>query len=286
MTHTNTDLTTLKNKTVLVTGASAGIGKATAQALVDAGARVVVAARSVAKAQAAVDALKQRRPDATVSFVAVDLASLASVRAAAQTYLDSGADLDVLINNAGLAGARGLTQDGFEITVGTNHVGPYLLTKMLLPRLIAAPQGRIVNVASRAHYGARSIDFAAARATTASRTGINEYGVSKLMNVLHAKALARQLTHTRVTTYALHPGVVASEVWREVPAPLRALIKLFMINTEQGALTSLYCAADASLSHETGKYYDSQKQRRANPIADDLALQDALMQFSEDATRI
>ncbi len=212
------------------------------------------------------DALRRGRPRATIEFLSLDLADLSSVKRAADKYLASGRPLDVLVNNAGVAGARGLTRDGFEITLGTNHLGPYLFTELLLPRLREAAQGRVVNVSSRAHLKVARIDWEAfTRETKRTSERLAMYALSKLLNVLHAKELARRLAGTRITTYALHPGVIASDVWREVPAPARAVMKLFMKSNEDGAKTSLYCATSPDLADVSGQYFDERARGEGEP---------------------
>jgi dehydrogenase/reductase SDR family protein 13 len=266
----STDLTA---KTCLITGANSGIGKVTALELARAGARVVLAGRSQPKTEAVMAEIAQQVPGAKLEFVALDLGDLASVRAAAEAILARDHAIDVLINNAGLAGSRGLTKDGFELTFGTNHLGPYLFTRLLLDRIQRSGAARIVNVASASHYQARTIDWDAVRQPTKSVTGMKEYERSKLANVLFSNELARRLAGTGVTSYALHPGVVATDVWRRVPAPLRWAIKLFMISPERGAEASLRCATDPALATETGKYYDvGGKERRPSKAALDTAL--------------
>lgn len=269
---------------ILITGANTGIGLATVDALAARGDSVVMANRSEERTRPALDALRQRYPKADLRFLQIDLADLASVRRAAAEFLAQGRPLDVLINNAGLAGAGGLTRDGVELTVGVNHLGPFLLTQLLLPTLRAAPQGRVVNVASEAHRSARNgIDWdALTRPTPAGTRGsFGMYGVSKLMNILHAKELARRLTGTSVTTYALHPGVVASDIWRKIPQPFRSFMKLFMITNEKGARTSVYCATAPELAKTSGRYYDKSREATPAPLADDPALAAQLFTWSE-----
>ena len=263
----------LANKLFIVTGATTGIGKITARELARGGARVLLACRSEAKTAAVIDELRREVPGAKLEYVHLDLGDLASVRACAQAINARNEPIHGLINNAGMAGARGLTKDGFELTFGTNHVGPYLFTRLLLDRIKQAGRARIVNVASASHYQAKRIDWDAQQQHTRSRTGLAEYAVSKLANVLFAKELARQLAGTEVTTYALHPGVVATDVWRKVPAPLRWLIKKFMITPEDGAVASLRCATDPALAGETGRYYDvGGVQKEPSKLANDAEL--------------
>src|SRR6185312_12617099 len=135
----------LTGRTVLITGANSGLGRAAALALAARGAGVILAARSLARTQPVLDEIRCAHPAAQVEFLKLDLASLPSVRDAAERVLSSGRGLDVLMNNAGVAGTAGLTQDGFEITIGTNYIGHFYLTSLLLPLLVKAPQGRVVN---------------------------------------------------------------------------------------------------------------------------------------------
>lgn len=235
---------------------------------------MVLAVRSPAKAQPVVDEIT--RAGGACSLLEVDVSDLSSVRAAADKYLATGRALDVLMNNAGMAGQRGLSKDGFELTFATNHLGHFLLTEKLLPLLKAAPQGRIVNVASEAHYRAKGIDWDALRKPTVSKIGMDEYGVSKLCNVLHAKELVERLKDTKVTTYSLHPGVVATDVWRSVPSPIAWLMKRFMLTSEEGARTQMRCATAPELARETGLYYDKEKPREPSRLAKDPALAIAL----------
>ncbi|CAN5603687.1 SDR family oxidoreductase [soil metagenome] len=274
----------LEGKTFLVTGANAGIGKATATALAARGGSVVLASRSEEKTLPVLAEIKAAHEGADVHFLKLDLADLAATRRAAEEFLASGRALDVLINNAGLAATPGLTKDGFEMTIGTNHLGPFLFTSLLLPKLREAPQGRIVNVSSKAHIGAKGIELESARreATGASER-IRLYGVSKLMNVLHANELARRLGDTKITTYSLHPGVVASDVWRNVPRFVQPIMKLFMITNEKGAQTSLYCATSPELAKVTSRYYDRSREAKMNPIAEDPKVARELWEFSENA---
>jgi NAD(P)-dependent dehydrogenase (short-subunit alcohol dehydrogenase family) len=212
----------------------------------------------------------------------LDLADLASVRACAAAFLDKGLPLHLLINNAGLAGARGFTKSGFELAFGVNHVGHFLLTKLLLDAVRKAAPARIVTVASRAHVRVKTIDFDAVRKPTASSTALPEYGVAKLANVLFSAELAKKLAGTGVTTYSLHPGVVASDVWRSVPWPIRPLIKSFMLTTEDGAKTTLYCATSDACANETGLYYDECKVREPGAAAHDTKLAEELWKRSEE----
>ncbi len=246
----------LDGRTFLITGANTGIGKETARCLANHGGRVLLACRSAENGRRAIDEIAGETGNEQLELLSLDLGDLASIRACADEFLARKEPLHVLINNAGLAGGRGMTASGFELAFGTNHIGPFLLTSLLLDRLRESAPARIVNVASVAHFAATGIDFQAVRSPTRSVTGRREYAVSKLANVLHARELARRLDGSGVTTYSLHPGVIASDIWRRVPWPVRGLMKRRVDSPEQGARTSLYCATAPDLVGESGRYYD------------------------------
>ena len=253
-------------RTFLVTGGNTGIGRATATALARDGGRVYIACRSAAAGAAAVSAIQEAAGSQAVWLLALNLASLASVRDCAAAYLATDEPLHVLVNNAGVGGQRGVTADGFELHFGVNHLGHFALTSLLLDRLKASgPGARVVTVSSDAHYGAHGIDFDALRRSTASFTGQREYAVSKLCNVLFTQELARRVTD--VSAYALHPGVVASDIWRRVPQPARALIKRRMLSVTDGAVTSVYCATSPAVAAESGLFYDKCVPRPPSRVA-------------------
>jgi retinol dehydrogenase 12 len=267
----------LADKTFVITGANTGIGKITAKQLASRGAHVILACRSRAKTE---PVLAELGPEA--EFVELDLADFASVRRAAEAILAKNIPLHGLINNAGLV-TRGTTKDGFELIFGTNHLGHYLLTRLLLPKL-EATHGRVVNVASTAHYAAKGIDWGAVREPTRTITGMHEYQVSKLANVLFTKELARR-EGSKITTYAVHPGTVATDVWRRIPAPARWLAKRFMLTPEQGAVSSIRAAAAPELANETGRYYTANgAEKRPSKLADDAELAKVLWQRSAEWT--
>jgi retinol dehydrogenase-12 len=261
----------LTGRTFLVTGANTGIGLTTARALAARGGQVTVACRSPEKGAAAVAGIISDTGNEAASFLRLDLASLSSVRTAAADFLARGEPLDVLIDNAGIAGRRGLTSDGFELMFGVNHLGHFAFTLALLDCLKQSAErdggARIVVVSSDAHYQASGIDFSLLRRRTRAITGMPEYAVSKLCNVLFAQELARRLAGTGVTSYALHPGVVASDIWRRVPWPVRPLLTRRMLTVEQGAQTSLYCATSPELAQQSGRFYDNCAERAPNPVA-------------------
>ena len=274
----------LAGQNALVTGANTGIGRVTAERLAAMGARVTLACRSREKTEPVLAAIRQA--GGTASYVALDLADLASVRACAEEVARAKEPLHLLVNNAGLAGARGVTKQGLEMTFGTNHLGHFLLTQLLLPSLVMAAGARtggarVVNVSSEAHRSVKAIDWAALERSATGRVGIREYGVSKLANILFTKELARRQAGSGVHAYALHPGVVASDIWRKVPAPLRALMKLFMVSNEEGAKTTLHCATSREAAAESGFYYEKSRPRRPSRLDEDATLAHQLWDHSE-----
>jgi retinol dehydrogenase 12 len=258
-------------RVALITGASAGIGRAVAIELARAGLAVVLAGRHRERNAAAAREVRAAGGHEDVHTIDLDLASLASVRAAAAAFLALGRPLHVLIANAGLAGVRGLTEDGFELTFAVNHLGHYLLTRALLDRLRASSPARIVVVASRAHYRARRLDFDAVR-RPARPPGLAAYRASKLANVLFAAELARRLQGTGVDAYAVHPGVIASEIWREIPWPVRPAITRFMRSVEEGARPVVHVALAADAGVPSGAYVEAEGPRAPSTLATDPAL--------------
>ena len=253
----------------IVTGANTGIGEVTAKELANRGYSVLLACRNEEKTEPVRKAIVSAHGENTARFVHLDLGDLSSIRKAAKDILALGLPIPLLVNNAGLV-KRGQTKENFEICFGVNHLGPYLLTRLLLPNLLAQEKSRVVCVASRAHYRAKRIDFADAKKPTKTIIGMREYSVSKLANVLFASELARRYGGQGLTACSLHPGVIASEIWRRVPNPFRYLMTRTMISVEEGAQTSLHCAT-AELG-ENGLYYDKCKPVKPSKLARDPEL--------------
>ncbi|NVB81101.1 MAG: SDR family oxidoreductase [Kofleriaceae bacterium] len=282
-------MTDLAGKTFVITGANSGIGKITARELAKRGGHVILACRSADKTQAVIDELKQETGNDKIEFLALDLSDLDSVRRSAEQLLARNLPIHGLINNAGFArglkGPKATTKQGFEATFATNHLGHYLFTRMLLDRIKQTKGARIVNVSSKSHYSAKKIDWDALRSPTKSLGGLDEYAVSKLANVLFTKELARRLEGSGVTTYAVHPGVVATNVWRGLPAPLAWVARKFMLTPEQGAHSTINCATSPQLATETGNYYDADgSQRRPARLASDEQLAKQLWTKSAEWT--
>ena len=260
-------MTEAEGRTFLVTGGNTGIGRATAEGLAARGGRVYLACRSAGKGEQAAASIRASTGNEAVWVLPLDLADLGSVRACASAFLDRGEPLHVLVNNAGVAGVHGLTRQGFELMFGVNHLGHFALTQALADRLVDSAPSRVVTVASDAHYSARGIDFGALRRRARSLTGLREYAVSKLCNVAFNQELAQRMAGTGVTTYALHPGVVASDMWRRVPWPIRPLVTRRLLSPADGARTSLYCATSPDVARDSGRFYDACAERLASRVA-------------------
>lgn len=273
----------LQGRVFIVTGSNTGIGRVTAQELANQGARVLMACRSKERTEPVVQEIRKATQNEDVHFIPLDLGDLASVKACAERILKEEKEIHCLINNAGVAGTRGRTKDGFELAFGVNHLGPFLLTQLLLPKLKASGASRIVNVASRAHARVKQRpDWSSLQSMSKTTTAFPEYCVSKLANVLFTQELAKRLEGTEVTCYSLHPGVIASDIWRSVPWIFRGIMKLFMITNEEGALTTLHCALSEEAGKETGLYYKECKPVDTGKWAKDQKLADELWEQSTE----
>ena len=248
----------MNGKTCLVTGATRGIGLATARALAARGATVLLHGRDAQLGEAVTAALSRETGNTALRFVRADFMHLDEVRDLA-AQLARLPRLDVLINNAGLMeGARRTrrcTAEGYDATFAVNHLAPFLLTRLLLPALTRS-KARVVVVASEAHRRAQ-LDFGDLMNTRVSF--LRAYERSKLANLLFVRVLARRLAGTGVSVNAAHPGLVASELFRNCPAPLRfvlaTVVRPFMRSPARGAATSVYLATSPQVEGETGGYF-------------------------------
>jgi NAD(P)-dependent dehydrogenase (short-subunit alcohol dehydrogenase family) len=274
----------LDGKTILITGATSGIGLESAVALARMGARTVLVGRDPGRTASSVVEVKRRSGSEKVESLLADFASLDEVRRLAADALARHDRIDVLVNNAGAVfKARTLTKDGIESTWAVNHLAPFLLTNLLLERLKASGPARIVNVASRASYrGSMDLDDPEYRRGGYSILGA--YARSKLANVLFSNELARRLTGSGVTSNSLHPGVVATNIWSGAPSFARPVLALYarlaMITPEEGAKTMVHLAASPEVEGRTGLYWDESRPKRAAKLALDEALARRLWEVS------
>jgi NAD(P)-dependent dehydrogenase (short-subunit alcohol dehydrogenase family) len=253
---------TMNGKICLVTGATNGIGKATAQALAQMGATVVIVGRNPAKSAAVVCEIKHSSGNDAVEALIADLSVMAEVQHVAEQFKAKYQKLHVLVNNAGGAFLkRQVTSEGFEKTFALNHLNPFLLTNLLLDTLKASAPARIVNVASDAHRGAQ-LDFDDLQSEK-GRFSLSAYGRSKLATVVFSYELARRLSGTGVTCNVLHPGLVRTGFASNLGVVPSAVIGFFMrfvaLTPEQGAQTSVYLASSPDVENVSGKYWEKSK---------------------------
>jgi NAD(P)-dependent dehydrogenase (short-subunit alcohol dehydrogenase family) len=282
-------VSSMAGKTVIVTGGNSGIGKATATALAGAGARVIITARNEQRGKDAVADITSASGSDSVELSVFDLADLSSVRAGAADLSERCSRVDVLCNNAGLIlSERSLSADGYESTFAINHLGPFLLTEMLLDRLKESAPSRIVNVSSTAHSVARHgmvfDDLMAER----SYRQMQVYGRSKLANILFTVELAKRLAGTGVTANSLHPGSVDTgyardgdttglmawgvEIYSHLPISL---------TPEKGARTSVYLCSSPEVEGVTGRYFAKCREKTPSANARDEAAAARLWSVSE-----
>jgi NAD(P)-dependent dehydrogenase (short-subunit alcohol dehydrogenase family) len=277
----------IDGKCVLITGATSGIGLEAALALARMGARIVITGRNPARIDAALASLRERA-GVNAGALCADFASLAAVRKLAADFKARHGRLDVLINNAGSVNAtRTLTEDGFETTFAVNHLAPFLLTNLLLDRLVRSAPARVVNVASVAHTRG-DMDFDDPGFKHGYRI-LRAYSRSKLANVLFTRALATRLADKGVTVNVLHPGTIATGIWAHgAPAGWkRALftavitpMRLTMLSAERGAQTIVYAATSPDLEGKTGLYLEKNRPKPPAPLALDDALTERLWRES------
>lgn len=278
----------MQEKTVVVTGANQGIGKAAAVALAAKGARVILVARNREKgerARAEVDAAGAGGAE----LVVADLSSQAEVRRAAAEIKAKHDRLDVLVNNAGVfVPERHTTADGLEETFALNHLGYFLLTRELLDLLKESGPSRIVNVSSEAHRGAR-MHWDDLQFERTKYGGFKVYGQSKLANVLFTYELARRLEGTKVTANCLHPGVIGSGFGQTYGGAMSVLVKIarpFMLTPEEGARTTVHLASSPDVEGVSGKYFSKCKPVRSNPLSYDEQSQHKLWALSEELVKV
>ncbi|XP_055950744.1 retinol dehydrogenase 13-like [Argiope bruennichi] len=278
----------LHNKTVIITGGNAGIGKETALDLAARGAKVILGCRDREKGKKAAEDIRRQVPQANVTVKQLDLASFSSIRQFAAEILKSEPQIHILINNAGImACPKSKTVDGFETQMGVNHLGHFLLTNLLLDKIKASTPSRIVNVSSAA-YMAGKISLSDIN----MEKGYNPvlaYANSKLANILFTRELARKLEGTGVTTYSLHPGSVDTELSAHVKFTIGRIFgffyyvfsKLIFKNPKQGAQTTIYCAVDEKVANESGLYYNGCRSVEPMAKAKDDAFAKKFWEFSE-----
>jgi len=269
----------MSGKTVLVTGATGGIGLETARSLARMGAAVVIGARDPVRGQAVMDEIN--RKGGRAELLEIDMTSFASVRRAAERFLGSHTRLDVLVNNAGVAvRERRLTADGHELTWQTNFLGGFLLTKLLLPALKSAVRPRVVNVSSQAHRSAR-MDWDNLELER-GYSGFKAYANTKLAQVLFTRELARR--QPGIAVNAVHPGAIATGIWRAAPKFAQWILGLVLPPPEKGARPVVRLASSPDLDGITGRYFNKLREANPAPAATNDADAARLWEIAEKAT--
>ena len=279
---------TMKEKTIMVTGANSGIGKAASLALAKMGANVVMVTRNQEKGEAARSEIIKQSQNNSVDLLLADLSSLESVRQLSKEFHSKYSKLHVLINNAGLFNQRrSVTTDYYENTFATNYLAPFLLTNLQLDLLKASAPSRIINVSSVGHYnGHMNFDDLNLEKEYG---GWKAYGQSKLALVLFTHELARKLAGTSVTVNSVHPGTVATNIWSRPLGPagfIMAIPKLFMISPEKGAETIVYLASSPDAGNVNGEYWDKMKVKKSSEESYDEEIAQRLWDVSAKLTHL
>lgn len=272
----------MQNKTVLVTGATAGIGLVTARELARRGAQVTIVSRSPEKCVRVVDELKAETGNPNLEYIVADLSLKEDVHRAAYEFKKRHTRLDVLLNNAGgVFMTRQVSKEGVEMTFALNHLNYFLLTHLLLDVLKASAPARIINVSSDAHRGAK-VNFGDIQCQK-NYSGFAAYSQSKLCNVLFTYELARRLEGSGVTVNALHPGFVSSEFGKNNGFLMRLVLRLLSPvakNTNDGASTSIYLATSREVDGVSGKYFVDAREVQSDPASYDRAAAEQLWNLS------
>ena len=278
----------LKGKTILITGATNGIGQVAALELAKKGAEVVVVGRNPQKTEQVVKHITIDSGNSSVSGLIADLSSLTEVRQLAQAYRQKYSHLHVLINNAGgIFANRTLTADGFEYTFALNHLAYFLLTNLLVEVLVEDAPARIINVSSRSHQGATMNFNDLQNEHHYNLGGYRAYGQSKLANLLFTYELARRLAGTGVTVNAVHPGTVATGFGENNRGAMRVSMRIyhqFALTPEQGADTIIYLASSPKVEWVTGKYWTNRTAIDSSPESYDVEAQNRLWAISVQMT--
>uniref|UniRef100_A0A3P8VBB4 Zgc:112332 n=1 Tax=Cynoglossus semilaevis TaxID=244447 RepID=A0A3P8VBB4_CYNSE len=267
---------------VIITGANTGIGKETARDLARRGARIIMACRDLERATEAREDILEDTGNENIVIRKLDLSDTKSIRAFAEVIIKEEKQVNVLINNAGIMMCPySKTADGFELQLGVNHLGHFLLTHLLLDLMKRSAPSRIVVVASVAHTwtGLRLDDINSER----SYDTMKAYGQSKLANVMFARSLAKRLKGTGVSVFSLHPGVVQSDLWRHQNQCIQVAVKIFRIFTKttvEGAQTSIYCAVEPGLENQSGGYFSDCAPAGCSRTASDENLAQKLWEIS------
>jgi NAD(P)-dependent dehydrogenase (short-subunit alcohol dehydrogenase family) len=264
---------------ILLTGATAGIGKETAFALAQKAQTLLLPVRNLAKGEEVKKEILQKNPQAQIRLYTCDLASMQSIKDFSEQVKQDFTNIDVLINNAGLWQNKFDTStDGIELTWAVNHLAPFLLTNLLLDSLKKSKNARIVNVASDLHQGEinwQDVEF------RKNFSGLNAYKQSKLANILFTRLLAEKLKDSSITANALMPGFIATDIFRKMPSFVRWLIPFFAKTPKQGAETTIYLATSPEVASISGEYFKDKKRASSSHQSKNMSSAQKLWELSE-----
>ena len=275
------------NKVCLITGATSGIGRATALALAAQGAELFVVCRNAEKGEALLAEIKVHHPSCCATLLIGDLGCMADIRRVAQQFLDTDKPLHLLMNNAGVVNThRKLSRDGIEETFAVNHIAYFLMTELLRERLVQSAPARIVSVASAAYSFVKGVQFDDLEYESTSYKTFKVYGHSKLCNILWTRQLAKQLEGTGVTVNCVHPGAVSTGLGHQdhvvVGKIIGLLMKPFFRSPAKGAENSIFVATSPSLNKISGEYFSNCKPTSLKAWAKDDGAAERLWQVSEE----
>jgi NAD(P)-dependent dehydrogenase (short-subunit alcohol dehydrogenase family) len=273
----------MKDQVCIVTGSTSGIGKAAVFGLARLGATVVMIARNAELAQQTKADVVRETGNSNIDVLIADLASQQAIRHVADEFKSKYKTISLLVNNAGYAGPRVLTDDGIERTFAVNHLAYFLLTNLLLDVLKASAPARILNVSSEAHRNV-TINFDDLQMEN-NYSGFRAYSVSKLCNILFTYELARRLEGSSVTANALHPGFLSTGIFREAPAVIRWAVKIIAGSAAKGADAIVYLGTAPELKNVSGKYFNQRKEVRSSNQTYDHEAAQRLWKISEEMTR-
>ncbi|XP_058829927.1 retinol dehydrogenase 14-like isoform X1 [Topomyia yanbarensis] len=283
----------MEGKTVIITGANSGIGKETARDLAKRGARIIMACRNMETAKKAREEIMAESGNSNLIIKHIDISSLASVRNFAQDIVTTERVIDVLIHNAGVAQGfkNKVTPDGLEFTMATNCYGPFLLTHLLIDQLKKSDQGRIIIVSSKLYR------FAHVRSDLSNINPVNYfslfpvelYNLSKCIEIMITQELARRLAGTRITANCLHPGVIDTGIWRNIPFPASLLFKPIQMcfrTPEEGARTTVFLTVSPDVEKISGEYFRGCKVTKLNRRVQNKELQGRLWKAAQELVKL
>jgi len=280
----------LKDKTCIITGASSGIGKQTALQLAQLHAHVILACRNKEKTYDVIEMITKETGNSNVEFMKLNLASLTSVNTFISKFIEKGLPLHILVLNAGIMSTMPLlTEDGFESIIGVNHIGHFALTKGLLYKLKESAPSRIICVTAESHKNAAGVPMnmnAITKPTSSTTDIIHIYAQSKLANCLFIKELGKRLP-PNVTANLVHPGIVGTALYRDLPEFIQWGMKATLMDAEEGAYSTIACAVDPNLTDTTGAYFDYDgKSIPTSTLADSASLATQMWKFTEECIRL